>query len=53
MLDNVKEIFFENNPILIGVTMTVNMLHTIFEMLSIKHGKNHLNYFRHRLLEKP
>lgn len=42
--DEIKRMFKETNPILLGVTFTVSILHSIFEFLAFKNG-NHLVYF--------
>ena len=34
--DEVKRIFLEGNPILLGVTTVVSLLHTVFEFLAFK-----------------
>jgi len=34
--DELKRIFLEGNPVLLGVTMVVSMLHTVFDMLAFK-----------------
>lgn len=34
--DEVKRIFLEGNPILLGVTMAVSMLHSVFDFLAFK-----------------
>lgn len=38
--DEVKRMFLETNPVLLGVTICVSLLHSLFEMLAFKNGKN-------------
>ena len=37
--DEIKRMFSETSPILLGVTMTVSILHSIFEFLAFKNGQ--------------
>mmetsp|Transcript_13857 Transcript_13857/g.24278 ORF Transcript_13857/g.24278 Transcript_13857/m.24278 type:complete len:620 (+) Transcript_13857:140-1999(+) len=34
--DELKRVFIEGNPILLGITMIVSLLHTVFDMLAFK-----------------
>jgi hypothetical protein len=36
--DEIKRMLRETNPILLGVTFTVSILHSIFEFLAFKNG---------------
>lgn len=36
--DEMKRVFLEGNPVLLGVTMVVSLLHTVFDMLAFKNG---------------
>jgi hypothetical protein len=38
-LDEVKRMFLETNPILLGTTIAVSLLHSLFEMLAFKNGE--------------
>lgn len=40
-MDKVKEILLDSNPYLLGVTMIVSLLHTVFEMLAFKNDISH------------
>lgn len=40
-LDEVKRIFLETNPLLLGVTILVTILHSIFEFLAFKNDVTH------------
>lgn len=35
-MDELKRMFLETDPILLGVTMVVSLLHTVFEVLAFK-----------------
>jgi hypothetical protein len=37
--DEIKRMFLETNPILLAVTISVSLLHSLFEMLAFKNGK--------------
>lgn len=37
-LDMIKEMLYDNDPIFVGITLTVSFLHTIFEFLALKNG---------------
>lgn len=37
-IDVLREILFDNDPVLVGITMLVSTLHSIFEILAIKNG---------------
>jgi hypothetical protein len=39
-MDEMKRMFLETDPILLGVTMVVSILHTIFEVLAFKNDIN-------------
>lgn len=62
-IDDVKLMLSDTNPYLLGLTVVVSLLHTIFDVLAFKNGKNTqilLNFFhfliflpyRYFLLEK-
>jgi hypothetical protein len=36
--DEIKRVLLEGNPVLLGVTMVVSLLHTLFDMLAFKNG---------------
>ena len=36
--DALKEVFLETSPYLLGLTMVVSILHSVFEMLAFKNG---------------
>jgi hypothetical protein len=38
-MDEVKRMFLETNPILLGTTIFVSILHSLFEFLAFKNGK--------------
>ena len=38
-MDEVKRMFLETNPVLLAVTVSVSILHSVFEMLAFKNGK--------------
>ncbi len=38
-MEEIKEMVLEANPILLGVTFLVHMLHSVFEFLALKNGK--------------
>ena len=38
-IDDVREMIYDNNPIYVGVTIIVSLLHSVFEMLAIKNGR--------------
>ncbi|KAG0164958.1 hypothetical protein DFQ28_003728 [Apophysomyces sp. BC1034] len=40
-MDEVKRMFLETNPILLGTTVLVSLLHSVFEMLAFKNGKTY------------
>lgn len=42
-IDELKRMFLETNPILLGVTMVVSILHTVFDMLAFK---NDIQFWR-------
>ena len=51
-LDMIKEMLYDNDPIFVGITITVSFLHTIFEFLALKNG-NFIKWFnRYIILEK-
>lgn len=35
-MDQVKEMIYDNNPIYVGITMVVSVLHSVFEFLAVK-----------------
>ena len=37
-IDDVKMMLIETNPILLGVTIVVTLLHTVFDVLAFKNG---------------
>jgi hypothetical protein len=37
--DELKKVFLEGNPYLLGITMFVSMLHSVFDFLAFKNGK--------------
>lgn len=37
--DEIKRMLRETNPILLGVTFTVSILHSVFEFLAFKNGR--------------
>jgi hypothetical protein len=41
--DEIKRVLLEGNPVLLGITMVVSLLHTVFDMLAFKNGaRRHL-----------
>lgn len=44
--DTLKETLLETNPYLLGLTIVVSILHSVFEFLAFKNGKClHKNFF--------
>lgn len=43
--DSIKQALLETNPILLGVTVAVSLLHTVFEFLAFK---NDIQFWRSR-----
>ena len=39
-IDELREIIFDNDPILVGITFLVSSLHSVFEFMAVKNGKN-------------
>ena len=37
-LDDIKLMFLETNPYLLGLTVVVSLLHTVFDTLAFKNG---------------
>jgi hypothetical protein len=44
-MDELKRMFVETDPILLGVTMIVSLLHTVFEVLAFK---NDINFWKNK-----
>jgi hypothetical protein len=42
-LDMIREMLYDNDPIFVGITLTVSFLHTIFEFMALK---NDIQYWR-------
>lgn len=38
-----QRVFLEGNPYLLGITMVVSMLHSVFDFLAFKNGKLNFN----------
>ena len=36
--DNMKRMLLDTNPYLLGITMVVSLLHTVFDFLAFKNG---------------
>lgn len=42
--DTLKEMILETNPYLLGMTVVVTILHSVFEFLAFKNGTYYLSY---------
>ena len=40
--DSIKEAFLETNPYLLGLTFVVSIVHSVFEFLAFKNGKQRI-----------
>lgn len=40
--DSLKEMLLETSPYLIGLTVIVSLLHSVFELLAFKNGEYHI-----------
>ena len=50
-MDEVKRMFLETNPFLLAVTVTVSVLHSVFEMLAFKNGNKYTKKkYKYRVL---
>lgn len=42
--DSIKETLLETNPYLLGLTIAISILHSIFELLAFKNGEREIGH---------
>lgn len=43
--DSLKSTFLDTNPYLLGITIVVSIIHSVFEFLAFKNGEYYVQFF--------